>query len=89
MGWLDWMQWPAMIATVTATWLIASTSRRRRNLGFWLSLASNALWIVWGWHDGAMAVIALQIALAALNVRGVRNNDPDGPDPCGPRGSRG
>lgn len=89
MGWLDWMQWPAMVATVTATWLVSSASRRRRNLGFWLSLASNALWIVWGWHDRAIAVIALQIALAALNVRGVRNNDPNGPSPTGPRGSRG
>ena len=34
------------------------------------------LWIVWGWHDGAYALIALQLALAALNIRGVFKNDP-------------
>jgi len=29
------------------------------------------LWIVWGWHDGVYALIALQLALGALNIRGV------------------
>ncbi|MFC5498883.1 hypothetical protein ACFPOE_15145 [Caenimonas terrae] len=69
--WLDWMQWPAMLATVLAAWLVGSDRERRRSAGFWVFLASNALWIVWGVHDGAMALIALQLALAALNLRGV------------------
>ena len=43
----------------------------RRNVGFWVFLTSNVLWGVWGWHDGAYALIALQLALAALNIRGV------------------
>jgi hypothetical protein len=30
---------------------------------------------VWGLHDGAHALIALQIALAALNVRGVAKTE--------------
>ena len=38
-------------------------------------LASNALWIAWGAHDRAYALIALQLGLAVMNVRGVRNND--------------
>ena len=73
--WLDAMQWPAMLATVLAAWLVGSDSEDRRSSGFWVFLASNVLWIVWGLHDGAMALIALQLALAALNIRGVLKAD--------------
>ena len=69
--WLDWMQWPAMFATVLAAWLVGSAAKSRRAVGFWLFLASNLLWVLWGLHDGALALIALQLALAALNIRGV------------------
>ena len=65
------MQWPAMLATVLAAWLVGSDQEGRRSVGFWVFLASNALWILWGLHDGAVALIALQLALAALNIRGV------------------
>jgi len=47
------LRWFAMFVTVMATWLVAWRSRARRNLGFWTFLGSNALWIVWGWHDHA------------------------------------
>jgi len=67
---LDWLQWPAMAATLIAAWLIASTRPTRRHSGFWLFLCSNALWIVWGWQAGALALVGLQIGLAALNIRG-------------------
>lgn len=77
MDWIDVMQWPAMAVTVLAAWLVASQSKRRRTVGFWAFLASNVLWILWGWHDGAYALIALQVALAALNIRGVFKNDPE------------
>jgi len=76
MAWIDALQWPAMFVTVLAAWLVASQSRRRRTAGFWIFLLSNALWIAWGWHDGAHALIALQVALAALNIRGAWKNDP-------------
>jgi hypothetical protein len=70
------IQWPAMLATVIAAWLIAGQSKRRRKFGFWCFLLSNVLWIAWGWHDHAYALIALQLALAALNIRGARKNEP-------------
>jgi hypothetical protein len=73
--WLDWMQWPAMLATVTAAWLVGSNAKLRRNIGFWFFLASNVLWVLWGWHDGAYALIALQLALAVLNLRGVSKTE--------------
>ena len=67
-----------MLVTVVAAWLVASQKKLKRNWGFWLFLSSNVLWIVWGWHDGAYALIVLQVALAALNIRGAMKNQPAG-----------
>ena len=72
---LDLLQWPAMAATVVAAWLVASRSKRRRNAGFWVFLASNVLWAIWGLHDHAYALVALQFCLAALNVRGASKTE--------------
>jgi len=38
-------------------------------------LASNILWVAWGLHDHAYALVALQFCLAALNIRGVYKNE--------------
>ena len=75
MDYLDLLQWPAMLVTVGAAWLVASRSARKRAVGFWCFLASNVLWVVWGFHDGAWALVGLQFCLAALNVRGVYKNE--------------
>ncbi|MBD0315878.1 MAG: hypothetical protein ICV75_04220 [Nitrospiraceae bacterium] len=76
MDYVDLLQWPAMVVTVVSAWLVASQAKRKREIGFWCFLLSNVLWIVWGWHDGAYALIALQVSLAFLNIRGVYKNDP-------------
>ena len=73
---LDLVQWPAMLVTVLAAWLVASQSKRKRCIGFWVFFASNVLWIIWGWHSHAYALIILQFCLAALNIRGVTKNEP-------------
>ncbi|HSB94815.1 MAG TPA: hypothetical protein VLC91_00080 [Spongiibacteraceae bacterium] len=72
---LDWLQWPAMIVTIVATWLVASLSRSQRIYGFWIFLFSNMLWIIWGLFAHAYALVFLQVALIAMNVRGVFKND--------------
>ena len=77
MEYIDLVQWPAMAATIVAAWLVASQSKRKREYGFWIFLASNALWVIWGLHDQAYALVTLQVALAALNIRGAHKNDPD------------
>ena len=64
-----------MAVTLLAAWLVASQRKGRREAGFWLFLASNVLWIAWGWHDQAWALIGLQVGLFALNLRGARKND--------------
>jgi hypothetical protein len=72
---LDAIQWPAMAVTLVAAWLVASQRKSRREAGFWVFILSNLLWIAWGWHDKAWALIALQAGLFALNVRGALKND--------------
>lgn len=61
-----------MVLTVVATWLVASTRPRRRRLSFWVYLASNVLWVAWGWHTSALALVVLQFCLAALNIRAAK-----------------
>jgi hypothetical protein len=73
---LNAIQWPAMAVTLFAAWLIASQTKQRRQWGFWTFILSNILWILWGWHDGAYALIALQIGLFFLNWRGSQKNEP-------------
>ena len=75
MDYLDLLQWPAMIVTVAAAYLVASRSPRKRVVGFWCFIASNVLWVVWGFHDRAWALVGLQFCLAALNIRGVYKNE--------------
>ena len=74
MDWVDAIQWPAMLVTVVAAWMVASQKKFKRNWGFWLFLLSNVLWGVWGWHDEAYALIVLQLSLGLLNIRGAMKN---------------
>jgi hypothetical protein len=69
------LQWPAMAVTLLAAWLVASRSPRKRHVGFWCFVASNVLWVVWGWHDHAYALIVLQVGLFLLNLRGLRKTE--------------
>ncbi|MBC7366776.1 MAG: hypothetical protein H7343_08175 [Undibacterium sp.] len=73
---LNLLQWPAMICSVVAAWLVGAQTKRRRTQGFWWFLMSNLLWSVWGWQSHAWAIIALQVALAGLNFRGLAKNHP-------------
>jgi hypothetical protein len=72
---MDFLQWPAMLASVLAAWLVASTQAHRRNIGFWVFLVSNVLWTAWGVHTKAYALIVLQITLALMNIRGLRKTE--------------
>ncbi|WP_298235012.1 hypothetical protein [uncultured Azohydromonas sp.] len=74
---LDALQWPAMAATLVASWMVASQRKRKRNWGFWVFILSNVLWLAWGWHTKAWALMALQLGLFVLNLRAARKNDPE------------
>ncbi|MGM9481076.1 hypothetical protein ACS5PN_07780 [Roseateles sp. NT4] len=60
-----------MVITLAATWLLVASRRmQRRRLGFWMFLLSNLLWVVWGVHSAAWGLVALQVGLAGMNIRG-------------------
>ncbi|HEX5161296.1 MAG TPA: hypothetical protein VFV88_06210 [Steroidobacteraceae bacterium] len=71
----DLIQWPAMAVTLLAAWLVASRQKSRREAGFWWFILSNVLWIAWALHARAWALIALQVGLFVMNVRGARKNE--------------
>ena len=72
---IDLIQWPAMVVTIAASWLVASAHSGKRHAGFWIFLLSNALWVACGLHSGASALIALQVGLAVLNIRGAMKTE--------------
>jgi hypothetical protein len=70
----DLLQWPAMIVTVISAWFIGSQRPRRRMIAFWGFIVSNVLWVVWGLHSNAQALIVLECVLLGMNARGFRKN---------------
>ncbi|WP_426198922.1 hypothetical protein [Pseudomonas sp. DC3200b2] len=83
MAYIDLIQWPAMLTTVIAAWLVGSQQPRRRMAGFWLFLLSNLLWVAWGLYSHAWALIVLQACLCVMNCRGLRRNASALADPTG------
>jgi hypothetical protein len=72
---IDLLQWPAMLVTLCAAFLVGARHTKRRIVGFYTFIFSNILWIIWGLHDEAWALIALQAGLCAMNVRGIIRNE--------------
>ena len=72
---LAFLQWPAMAVSLYAAFMIGSKKAGKRIYGFWMFILSNVLWIIWGVHDEAWALISLQVALMAMNVRGIFKNE--------------
>jgi hypothetical protein len=75
MEWLEYLEWPAMAISLAAAWWMASRSPRKRIVAFVLLIVGNIMWIAWGWNDEAFALVALNVGLMALNVRGVIKNE--------------
>ena len=69
------LEWPAMAISLAAAWWMGSQRAERRILAFSLLIVGNLLWIGWGWGESAWALIALNIGLLGLNVRGIAKND--------------
>ncbi|WP_126368078.1 hypothetical protein [Pseudomonas fluorescens] len=63
-----------MAVTVVAAWLIGSQRPGRRMTGFVCFSMSNVLWVIWGTHAAAYALIVLQVCLFLMNLRGLRKN---------------
>lgn len=76
MNWIDLLQWPAFATSVVAAWLVGSNREQRRYWGFWTFLASNILWVAWALPEHAWALVALQLCLAVMNIRGLKKASP-------------
>lgn len=72
---IDLLQWPAMAVTLLSSYLVGSKRAGKRVFGFCAFILSNVLWIIWGWHDEAWALITLQVALMCTNIRGIVKNE--------------
>ena len=59
-----------MAVTLIASWLVGASGKGERNVGFWVFLSSNVLWIIWGVYASAWALVILQVGLMAMNIRG-------------------
>ncbi|MCS0614765.1 hypothetical protein NX783_18665 [Massilia kyonggiensis] len=64
-----------MAVTLAAAFLVGARHAKKRVIGFWTFILSNVLWIVWGVHDEAWALIALQVGLALMNIRAIFRNE--------------
>lgn len=64
-----------MAISLAAAYLLASQKPEKRVIAFWLLIIGNVMWVGWGWGEGAWALIALNVGLMALNVRGIFKNE--------------
>ncbi|MFJ5254032.1 hypothetical protein ACIP8I_02385 [Pseudomonas sp. NPDC088414] len=74
MEYFDYVQWPAMLATLVSAWFIGSQRAYRRMIAFWGFIMSNTLWVIWGLHADAYALIVLECILFEMNARGFKKN---------------
>lgn len=72
---LSFLQWPAMAISLAAAWWMGSKRASKRIIAFVLLIVGNLMWIAWGWSESAFALIALNVGLLALNVRGIMKNE--------------
>jgi hypothetical protein len=63
---LNLTQWPAMIITLVAAWLVASQTQHKPSWGFWRFLVGNVLWVVLGWHAPLTRTLPYNLACARL-----------------------
>lgn len=69
------LEWPAMAISLAAAWWMGSQQAGKRIVAFCMLIVGNLMWIGWGWGQDARALIALNVGLLALNVRGILKNE--------------
>lgn len=69
------LEWPAMAISLASAWWMGSKNATKRVVAFCMLIVGNLMWIAWGWGEDARALIALNIGLLALNVRGIIKNE--------------
>ena len=69
------LEWPAMAISLAAAWWMGSRKAQKRVVAFVMLIVGNLMWIAWGWGAQAWALMALNVGLMALNVRGIVKNE--------------
>ena len=69
------LEWPAMAISLASAWWMGSKNATKRIIAFCMLIVGNLMWIGWGWGEDARALIALNVGLLALNVRGIIKNE--------------
>jgi len=75
MDFLALLEWPAMAISLAAAWWMGSRKPGKRIAAFCMLIVGNLMWIGWGWGEDARALIALNLGLLAMNVRGILKNE--------------
>ena len=64
-----------MAVSLVAAYWMGSKKADKRIVAFLMLSAGNLMWIAWGWGEDAFALIALNVGLLLLNVRGILKNE--------------
>lgn len=64
-----------MAITLVAAWWMGSKQASKRVVAFAMLIVGNLMWMAWGWGESAWALIALNLGLLAMNIRGIIKNE--------------
>jgi hypothetical protein len=71
---ISWIQWPAMVVTIAASYWVASDNQRWRCVGSWLFPDQQRAVDMWAIAEDAYVPIILPVGLALMKIRGVDKN---------------
>jgi hypothetical protein len=71
---LPWVQYPAAALTIIGFYFIGGKTENLRKTGFTLGLVGNIVWIIYGVLPVQPGIIATNLCIFTLAVRGYLNN---------------
>lgn len=71
---LPTIQYPATALTVIGFYFLGSTHSKIRKIGFIMNLVGNIVWIIYGALPLQVGLIATNVCIFTLAVRGYLNN---------------
>jgi hypothetical protein len=71
---LPWLQYPAAALTIAGYYCVGSTHAKIRKVGFINGLVGNVIWIIYGIFPVQVGIVATNVCIFLLGVRGYLNN---------------
>lgn len=69
---IDALSWLALALVIGQLWLFGS---KRYRIGWWLAIGACVAWGIFSIATGAWALLAQQVVITGLSIRGLRNLD--------------